>query len=144
MIFCLDYFNKINRIIYGYEIKYHYIFNSTSITKKNFNITKLTYFKAIDVFIKYAKNNKLKKLYNSLKEQEVYHAVGFLKQIIESDFKDKKIIENLQNKVREKIWVHLFSKHRISNKLFAVFICINFSLTKKIYYLLNKIFKLKY
>ena len=136
MLFCLEYLKRCNRIIYGKEVKYHYVNNVLSATKKTFNIDKLTYFKSINIFINYAKDNNLKYLFKKLKEQKVYHAVGFLRQIAESNFKDKRIIKNLQNKVRNNIFLHLFSKHKLSNKLFALSVCINFNLTKYIYNLL--------
>ena len=132
-LFCLESFKRSKAIIYGKRIKYHYVYNLSSITKKIFYIEKLTYFKAINLFIDYAKENNLKYLCKKLKEEEVYHAVGFLKQIIESDFKDENIINDLKNKVRKNLSLHLFSKHKIMNKLFAIFVCINFNLTKKTY-----------
>ena len=137
MLFCLKCFEKVNKIIYGNKIKYHYIYNFSSATKNSFNIKKLTYFKAIDDFIKYTENNNLKRLYKNLKEQKVYHAVGFLKQIVESNFDNREVIKQLQNIVRKSIFLHILSKHKISNKLFALCVCINFNLANKFYKLLQ-------
>lgn len=137
MQFAIFAFSKANKVVLGYLPKYHYLTNPQSATNQTFNIKKLTYFKIADFVYNYAKENNLSCLCNRVQEQICYHAVGFLRQIIIADYKNKEVISDLQNKVRKGIFKHLFSKHKISNKLFALACSIKFLLAKKLYLLLQ-------
>lgn len=139
MIVCTDIFDKTDKVAYGPLGKYYYVENNASATKKTFYIKKLTYFKAAEYVLEYAKRNSLNTLIYEIKGQICYHAVGFLRQIIIADYKNKEVISDLQNKVRKGIFKHLFSKHKTSNKLFALTCCINFNLAAWIYKSLNKV-----
>lgn len=136
MIVCTDIFDKTDKVAYGPLGKYYYVENNTSATKKTFYIKKLTYFKAAEYVLEYAKRNSLNTLIYEIKEQICYHAVGFLRQIAAADYCDKKVISDLQKKVRKGIFKHLLSKHKISNKLFALVCCVSWPLAQKIYLLL--------
>ena len=138
MKFCVEALSNSKKAVCGCEPKYHYYTNPKSATKKSFNIKKLTYFKAAEYVLNFARKNNLITLTRKIKEQICYHAVGFLRQIADSGYQDKRIIANLQIKVRKGIFQHLLSKHKISNKLFSLVCCINFNLAAWLYKKLNK------
>ena len=58
--------------------------------------------------------------------------------MIKADFDDKEVINRCTKKLRKNILLHLFSKQKLRNKLFAFVLCINFNLAKCIYKLLKK------
>ena len=136
MKFCVEALSRSKKAVCGCEPKYHYFTNPKSATKKSFNIKKLTYFKAAGYVLEFAQKNNLHTLTDRIKEQICYHAVGFLRQIAAAGYSDKKVISDLQTKVRKGIFKHLLSKHKISNKLFALVCCVSWPLAKKIYLLL--------
>ena len=108
------------------------------ITKQSFNIRKLDYFKATGNILEYAISNKNFSLAKAIKRERAYHISGFLRQMIESNFNDEKIINIYIKELRKNIFLHLLSKHKLSNKLFAMVACIKFNIAKKIYKVLKK------
>lgn len=127
-------FCKSTDIIIGNEIKYYYNRkNIQSSTKQQFNIKKLSFFQVIAYILNYAKSLNNKKLYTMALKTRTYHAVGFLRQIIDSNFNDIEIINDLKIKVREGIIYHLLSHYKLTNKLFAVCITVNFDCSKFLY-----------
>ena len=125
-------------VIYNRPLYYYNRTNLMSVTKQPFNIKKLDYFKATDDILEYAKNNKHNCLIKIIKEERAYHIVGFFRQMIENNFYDSNIINFYTKELRENILLHLLSKHKLSNKLFALVTCISFNLAKKVYKMLSK------
>lgn len=131
---------KVKKIVVSNEAKYYY--NRTNIqsaTRQQFNVNKLSYFKATQHILDYAIKTKNNKLYKLMNNHMTYHAVGFLRQIIQTDFDDIKIINGLRVKVRKGIVPHMLSRHKLTNKLFAVCMIINFNFAKFIYQLIGKL-----
>lgn len=134
MKFCFEAFLKSEKIVCGDKEKYHYCVNSQGLTRKTFNVKKLTYFEVLDFVADRIKNNNLKK---KIEIQKAYHAVGFLRQITDSDFKDEQTICYLIETIKGQLFSYLFARYKLSNKLFALTCCINFNLAKKIYLFLQ-------
>jgi len=137
LLFSFFAFFKSQKVCFLKENKYNYISNTNSLSRIKFNVKKLDCFKVTEIIKEFAKNNKLDKVYKAMLNHESYHAIGFLRQIIETNFENKEIIKYLQQKVKKNILIHLFSKHKLSNKLFAISVCVNFKLTSKIYKFIN-------
>lgn len=112
--------------------------NLNSFTKRAFSIKKLDYFEFSRELLDYAQNNNKENLIKIIKRERAYHISGFFRQMAENNFENKKIISSLQKELRKNIFLLLFSYHKLSNKLFAIVCCINFTLAKKIYLILRK------
>lgn len=125
-------------VIYDKPLYYYNMMNLSSLTKQSFNIRKLDYFKATGNILEYAISNKNFSLAKAIKRERAYHISGFLRQMIESNFNDEKIINIYIKELRKNIFLHLLSKHKLSNKLFAMVACIKFNIAKKIYKVLKK------
>lgn len=133
MKFYFEVVSQAQYISYTPSNQYHYVINSQSATQQTFNPKKLSYFKATQASMHYAKTHHLLPLQRQIEAQICYHAVGFLRQIAMSGFQDKVVIEDLRKKIRRGLVRHLFSHHKLTNKLFALMCCINFNLTVSIY-----------
>ncbi len=127
--FCIEAFAQAKLIVCGREAKYHYCVNSQSLTKMPFNDKKLTYFKVNDFILKHCNEH----MQSKVRAQKAYHAVGFLRQIIESDFKEREIINTLIEYIKINFWPYFRGNFKLSNKLFAIICCINFELASIIY-----------
>lgn len=119
---------------------YYNKMNTASITKAKFSIKKLDYFKATDKILMYALTANNISLINTIKTERAYHITGFFRQMAVSGFNNKYAIAPLQKELRQNIFKLLFSRHKISNKLFAIVCCINFNLAALIY---RRIFRQK-
>ncbi len=138
MKFYFEIVSQAQHISYIPSSQYHYVINSQSATQQTFNPKKLSYFKAAHAAMHYAQTHHLLSLQRKIEEQICYHAVGFLRQIVVSGFQDKVVIENLRRKIREGLVRHLFSHHKLTNKLFALMCCINFNVAAILDKLLDK------
>lgn len=138
MMFCVAAFDNAQKIAYGPDAKYNYVQNAASATKQTFNPKKMTYFQAANYVLQYAQKRGDSVLQKKIKSQICYHTVGFLRQIAASGGADESIIVDLQQKVRAGIMRHLFSYHKLTNKLFAIMCCGNFKLACWVYNLLER------
>lgn len=130
MVFCLEAF-KGNRIVYGPEAKYYYSDNPDGITKRPFNEKKLTYFNASGIMLEYAKEKGLSSLERIINNARTYHAIGFLRQLACSSGNgtenSKKTADFLVSLARKGILRYMFSRYKISSKMFGLAACINFN-----------------
>lgn len=131
-------FDRTKKIIFLDTIKYHYNKQNQSITGAKFHIKKLDYFKATKELLDYCKNKHYYKAERLILEGRIWHIASFLRQIIEANFNDKKTITILIKELRKNIFLHLKSKHKLLNKLFAACAIINFNFAKLIYNLIGK------
>ncbi len=130
MKFCVEVFAHTNLLTCGEKAKYHYCINPQSLTKMPFDKKKLTYFKANNFILEYSKNKQVR---NKIRAQKAYHAVGFLRQIIETDFQEKETINTLIGYIKTNFWPYFCGNFKLSNKLFAIICCINFNWASIIY-----------
>ena len=133
MLFCLQAFRKTDKVIYGPQVKYNYIFNKDSATKRRFYIKKLTYLTAANEVIDFAKEHNYIFLYLRAVQLKANMLGAFLKQIVEVDYKNVFIINYLIKDLRKIIFLHLISPYTLRNKLFGLMCCINFNFATKIY-----------
>jgi glycosyltransferase involved in cell wall biosynthesis len=135
-------FCKSKNIVVGNEIKYYYNrINTKSSTKQEFNIGKLSFFKVISYILDYANSTNNKKLYREALKSRTYHAIGFLRQIIDSNFNNIEIINDLRFKIKEGIIYHILSNYKLTNKLFAVCVIVKFKYAKFLYRFIGQLRK---
>lgn len=128
---------RINGVAYGPYGKYFYVVNDNGCTEK-FTTKSLSYFKVLDSLRAFADENKMPSLCKKLKLQRVSFAVRSLKQILESNYEDTNIIEQLCREIKENIFNYLMTSDTLLRKFFALSICISCNFTKKIYLLLQR------
>lgn len=120
-------FLKADRIAISNKPLYYYNrLNMGSITKADFAVKKLDYFKATGEILSYAVSANNKKLIYVIEQERAYHIAGFFRQMAAVRFEDKNIINPLQKELRRNIGKLWKTKHKLSNKLFALACCVNF------------------
>ena len=131
-------FLKTDKIaLYDEPLYYYNHFNMTSITKNKFSVKKLDYFKSCAEVLSYAQKVRDKGLIYIIQRERAYHIAGFFRQMIEANFKDNTVIVPMHKELRRNIGKLLLSRHKLSNKLFALTCCANFNLAAKIYRILS-------
>jgi glycosyltransferase involved in cell wall biosynthesis len=142
MLFCFNAILKADKIVYSDLKKYIYNRNVASATLKSFNIKKLTFFKAIATIMDYSEKIKDRQLYKMILRAKIYHIVGFLRQAATAGYADKnKDFDELLANLRANIFDYLFSKYKLTNKLFGVILALfGYKFTAKIYRMYTRIF----
>lgn len=107
--------------------------NLSSITKRSFSIKKLDYFKSSSELLAFCRKRHYNHAANIILQERIWHISSFLYQMLQSNFKDDGIIDPLITELRENLWLHWKSPHKITNKLFATLCCINFTIAQHFY-----------
>ncbi|WMJ89809.1 glycosyltransferase [Anaerocolumna sp. MB42-C2] len=131
-------FHKASKIIYNSKPKYYYRMNSESIMNRSFNLRNMDLLDAsieLIEFVKIEYPSITITAYNRL----VRYCVSFLKTISDENFYDEEIIRNLVSTVRKHILKYLLSNYKITSKLFAFLISINFSFASLINKTVNRL-----
>ncbi len=138
LFFCLETFQQTPTIVYTDKRKYYYRLNPHSATKQAFNLKKLNYFLSAEEAKSFAQRYHMPQFEKCIQAEEAANAASFLADLITYECPDKDRINiELLGRVRQNIWLLLFSKRRLGNKLFALMCCMNFKLACGIYKLLK-------
>ncbi len=125
-------FHIANKIVYNSTPKYYYRNNLESIMHRSFNYKNLD---LLDIslemiqFLKVEYPSVTFTAYNRL----VRYCVSFLKSISDGQFTDIEIIKKLIYIVRHNIFRYMFSSYKVSSKIFAILLSINYKIAFSIY-----------
>lgn len=125
--------DRANVIVYSSEPKYYYISTQGSIMNSSFSKKKLDDFvEASEEIIEFI-NSKYPNSKTDAINRYVRYNISFIRQIIESDFNEKTTIERIRNKIKKNLICYLRSQYRLSSKLFAIVLTVNYSLLRILY-----------
>ncbi len=139
MVFCFQAFMQAKKIVYTPATKYHYIVYLNSASHNQiFSEKKLSVFKATDFIQTHASKQVWKKIKTKIAQTNAYAATGLLRLLATTYGANSIYIAELRARIKQNLWVHLISHHKLSNKIFAVACCINFNISAKLYRFITK------
>ena len=130
---------KADSIVYASEPKYYYVRTEGSIMNSSFSKRKMDDFVGASKEIIRFVNSKYPALRINAINRFVRYNISFIRQMIESNYNDKTTIEEVRSIVKVHLKDYLRSHYRLSSKLFAVILSINYSLAKMLYKSIMKI-----
>lgn len=140
MLFCFNAIIRAKKIVYTNLKKYHYNRNNAnSATLRKFHAGKLTYFKASEQILKYAADTRDNRLHKLVLNARIYHTAGFLRQAASAGYEERaKEFAPMLKELRRGILGYLFSNYKITNKCFALALCLGYASASKIYRLYER------
>lgn len=111
---------------------YYYRDNKMSITKKDFDETRMQYF-AVSNQVKEEIKGEYPDVEQLITNRETRYAISFYKQISEIGYKNEKIKQELRKRIKENIKDYYKSSYKLSSKMYGTLIIIMPKLAEKIF-----------
>lgn len=124
--------DKVQSVACSGARKYYYRYNPESITKSKFSKKKMDYFEISDDIKKYI-SEKHSGLTKYVKNRETRYAISFFKECAKTNYWDDADIKVLIDKTRENLIEYLFSKYKITSKLYGICIAVFPKIAYKIF-----------